>query len=122
MSAIEQIKELQRRIEDLNALADSAEAEAAKHREEAKAIGDKVSFALAVAAEYESKMSEEKEAVKELAASFREQLDDENKESFDDLMLCAGIEFEEEADANESENEGREEDSEGIVQELANTA
>ena len=129
MSAIEQIKELQRQIEDLLDLATAAEEEAKKHREQAKAIQEKVEFALAVSAEYEQKLKEaedkqeeEKQAVKSLASTFRETIDSESREDFDSLMQCAGIEFEVDADDNTSENEGGEEASSEIVQALQSTA
>jgi len=129
MSAIEQIKELQRQIENLHDLATVAEIEAKKYREEADAIQEKVEFALAVAAEYETKLKEaedareeEKETVKSLAGNFRDELDEDKRKDFDDLMQCAGIEFEVDADENESEDEGREEATAGIVQELTGAA
>ena len=129
MSAIEQIKELQRQIENLHDLATVAEIEAKKYREEADAIQEKVEFALAVAAEYETKLKEaedareeEKETVKSLAGNFRDELDEDKRKDFDDLMQCAGIEFEVDTDENESEDEGREEATEGIVQELTGAA
>ena len=116
MNALDRLTEIEEQIKDLLATADATEKEAQDMRAQAEALAKQVSLASQIKKEIEEKLEEERNTVKSLAENFRGELDDEKRSDFDAILQCAGIEFEVEADENESPDEGGAEDSEEIVQ------